>query len=209
MTLNKTLAIACAFGVLAVAVPSLSGADGASDGSSASAVSPNLNSGAAHNSQMGQAPGQAGGAAATQPNPNAAAPDPHHDPYNTGVPAPTDAGVAATSSGSGSSTTTTTSSVETKWKDSKTCTDSDGVTYYRGKKGYDHCVTSAAARKGAKKDQMGGTVGSEPADSGAQSSDPSLFDGRSSETGPMSGAGTDPNAGAASGDLARPGESSR
>jgi hypothetical protein len=57
-----------------------------------------------------------------------------------------------------SSTTTTTTS---KWKDTKTCTDSDGVTYYRGKKGYKHCVTAQAAKKNAKKEQMSGTVGNE------------------------------------------------
>ena len=44
-----------------------------------------------------------------------------------------------------------------KWKNMKSCTDAEGITYYRGKKGYESCAT--AMKKSVKKsEQMGGTA---------------------------------------------------
>lgn len=109
------------------------------------------------------------------------------DPYNTGGNMGGAAGTAADqSTGSMADERTTTTRSETQWKDSKTCTDAEGVTYYRGKKGYEHCVTAAAAKKNAKKDQMSGTAGNDSTKDNSVKSDSSSMGGSSNP-----GSGTD------------------
>jgi hypothetical protein len=56
-----------------------------------------------------------------------------------------------------------------KWKNMKTCTDTDGITYYRGKKGYDNCL--AQMKKSSKKDQMSGVSGTDTGTNSNMNSD--------------------------------------
>jgi hypothetical protein len=70
------------------------------------------------------------------------------------------AGTMGSDSSMSSSESTTKTTESTKWKNAKTCTDAEGVTYHRGKKGFDNCV--AQMKRAHKKDeQMGGTTGAE------------------------------------------------
>jgi hypothetical protein len=71
------------------------------------------------------------------------------------------------SAGTTASTDTTTTQTDSsgnkmsstsKWKNVKTCTDSDGITYYRGKQGYENC-TAQMKKPSKKSDQMSGTEG--------------------------------------------------
>jgi len=77
-----------------------------------------------------------------------------------------------------------------KWKNMKTCTDSDGVTYYRGKKGYSSCVT-AMKKNSAKKDQMSGVSGSDTSSSPSTTSDSAATSGTNSDSGNTNSGNTD------------------
>jgi hypothetical protein len=65
------------------------------------------------------------------------------------------------SSDTGSSTSAMNTSSD-KWKHAKTCTDSNGTTFYKGKKGFDRCV-SQMKKAEKNRDQMGGTAGGDMA----------------------------------------------
>jgi hypothetical protein len=61
------------------------------------------------------------------------------------------------------SSTTTTTKKNDKWSSAKKCTDENGVTYYKGKTGFQSCVN-----KMKKQEQMGGTS---PSDSTSKSTE--------------------------------------
>jgi hypothetical protein len=193
--MRKFIATACAFTILGFTI-ALANADTTETTSSSSTTT---------TGQMGQEgvskrdqSTASGMNPATRPTDSMSGIDPNQDPYNSGgnmgsSAAKSDSnhsGGAAGTAGDEQSMSTT--HADSKWKDSKTCTDVDGVTYYRGKKGYEHCVTASAAKKNAKKDQMSGTAGNDTMkDNSVQKDSSGMGDPSSSDSHGTVGGSTD------------------
>jgi hypothetical protein len=90
--------------------------------------------------------------------------------------------MSGTAGGTTSDTTGTTPGTTTKgattssdrWSTARTCTDENGVTFYKGRTGFDGCVSKM--RKMEKKDQMGGTIPRDETTSDVTNSDTTATD---------------------------------